>query len=294
MLSMTQYRSPFMLALLLLAQLLLSSPALAQAPAKPQTRPSTAGPGVQVLAPLTMPGLNRQRIIRVYLPPSYGQGHRRYPVLYMHDGQNLFDDATSFVGEWGVDESMDALAKSDGIEVIAVGIDHGQDKRIAELSPWTNPRFGASEGAQYMDFIVGTVKPYIDKTFRTRPGRADTGIMGSSLGALSSHYAIYRYPEVFGKAGLFSPSYWYSPEVYSFNAGRKLPPQTRVYLTIGGKEGDEPMAEVGRFWRMVAQLRLQNDQNLSLHAAVQPDAGHNEASWKREFPDAMRFLFGTR
>jgi predicted alpha/beta superfamily hydrolase len=121
------------LLLLILSLLLLGT-------ARAETRPSTAGASVQLITPpLHMAGLGRERSIRVYLPPSYGKGKRRYPVLYMHDGQNLFDDATSFVGEWGVDESMDALAKSQGIEVIVVGIDHGQDKRISELSPWANP-----------------------------------------------------------------------------------------------------------------------------------------------------------
>jgi predicted alpha/beta superfamily hydrolase len=274
-----------------LSMLLLASPGTFAQTAP--TRPSTAGASVQVLGPLAMPGLDRQRRIRVYLPPSYGSGHRRYRVLYMHDGQNLFDDATSFVGEWGVDESMDALAKSDGIELIVVGIDHGDDKRIAELSPWTNPRYAKSEGAQYMDFVVGTVKPYIDQHFRTRTGRDDTGIMGSSLGALSSHYAVHQYPQVFGKAGMLSPSYWYSAEIYDYTAAHDLPPGTRLYLAIGGKEGDTPMAEVGHFWRMVSLLQSKQQPGVSIHAAVVAGAGHNEGFWRREFPQAVRYLFKT-
>ena len=263
--------------------------------ASEQTRPSTATAGVHVLTPpLAMPGLDRQRTIRVYLPPSYAHGKRRYPVLYMHDGQNLFDDATSFVGEWGVDESMDALAKTRGIEVIVVGIDNGQDKRINELSPWANPRFGASEGRQYMDFVVGTVKPFIDGRFRTRPGREDTGIMGSSLGALASQYAIYQYPEVFSKAGLFSPSYWFSNEVYSFTAARHLHPGTRVYLVAGDKEGDEPAATVANVRKMETQLRAAGERRMSLFVAIRPGAEHKESFWKSEFPKAMIFLFGKR
>ena len=257
-----------------------------------QTRLSTATSGVQVLTPpLLVPGLDRQRTIRVYLPPSYQQGKRRYPVLYMHDGQNLFDDATSYIGEWAVDESMDALAKSNGIEVIVVGIDHGQEKRINELSPWPNPRFGPAEGRQYMEFVVGTVKPFIDRKFRTRRGRGDTGIMGSSLGGLSSHYAIFEYPKVFGKAGIFSPSYWFSAEVYPFTAARHLRPGTRLYLVAGDKEGDEPAAVVDSVKKMEAQLRRSNSK-LSLLVAIRPGAEHNEAFWKAEFPKAMIYLFG--
>ncbi|MEO7251466.1 MAG: alpha/beta hydrolase-fold protein [Arenimonas sp.] len=260
-----------------------------------QPRPSTAGPGVQVIAPpLSIPGLDRQRTIRVYLPPSYAHGKRRYPVLYMHDGQNLFDDATSFLGEWGVDESMDVLAKTRGIEVIVVGIDNGQDKRANELSPWPNPRFGAAEGGQYMDFVVATVKPLIDGKFRTRPGRADTGIMGSSLGALASQYAMYQYPEVFSKAGLFSPAYWFSSEVYSFTAARHLHPGSRVYLVAGDKEGDEAAAVVADVRKMESQLRAAGERRMSLFVAIRPGAEHNESFWKSEFPKAMIFLFGKR
>jgi predicted alpha/beta superfamily hydrolase len=258
------------------------------------SRPSTATAGVRVLTPpLAMPGLDRQRTIRVYLPPSYQQGKRRYPVLYMHDGQNLFDDATSFIGEWGVDETMDALAKSDGIEVIVVGIDNGGDKRINELSPWTNPRFGPSEGKQYMDFVVGTVKPFIDKAYRTKRDRGNTGIMGSSLGALASHYAIYAYPKVFGKAGLFSPSYWFSDDIYSFSAARHLPAHTRVYLVAGDKEGDEPMVTVNNVLKMDAQWQA-SEKKLALFTAIRHGAEHNETFWRSEFPKAMIYLYGRR
>ena len=274
--------------LLALAALLVASPgALADA------RPSTAGAGVRVLTPaMAMPGLDRSRTIRVYLPPSYAGSRRRYPVLYMHDAQNLFDDATSFVGEWGVDEAMDELARTRGLEVIVVGIDHGQDKRINELSPWPNERFGAAEGKQYMQFVVGTVKPFIDKRFRTRPGRADTGIMGSSLGGLSSQYAIYQYPKVFGKAGIFSPAYWFSSEVYTFTAARHLHSGTRLYLVAGDKEGDEPVAVVDNVKKMEVQLRAAGDKKLSLFVAIRPGAEHNETFWKSEFPKAMIYLFG--
>ena len=252
-------------------------------------RPSTAGPGVHVLTPpLPITALGRERTIRVYLPPSYGQGRRRYPVLYMHDGQNLFDDATSYIGEWGVDETMDALAKSQGIEVIVVGIDNGQDKRLNELSPWANPRFGAAEGEQYMDFVVGTVKPFVDRTYRTRADRRHTGIMGSSMGGLISHYALLKYPKVFSKAGLFSPSYWFSDQVFSYTAAHRLKRGTRVYLVAGGKEDAETAANV---MKMDALLR-QSDKRLVLHTSIRPGAEHNETFWKGEFPEAMTFLFG--
>src|SRR6185369_7256568 len=105
---------------------------------------------------------------------------RRYPVIYMHDGQNLFDDATSYAGEWGVDETLNELARSHGFEAIVVGIDNGQDRRMTELNPWDNPRFGKAEGAAYMSFIVDVVKPYVDARYRTRSDAQSTAIIGSS------------------------------------------------------------------------------------------------------------------
>jgi enterochelin esterase-like enzyme len=103
-------------------------------------------PGVQpVSAPMAMPGLGRERRIRVYLPPGYASSTRRYPVLYMHDGQNLFDEATGFAGEWGVDETLDRLARERGLEVIVVGIDNGQEHRINELKPWADAKYGPAK-----------------------------------------------------------------------------------------------------------------------------------------------------
>jgi predicted alpha/beta superfamily hydrolase len=272
-----------MLAVLALLLLALPAPAAERA--------HTAGPGVQVLAPMRIAGLDRERLVRVYLPPGYATSHRRYPVLYMHDGQNLFDDATSFVGEWGVDEAMDQLAR-EGIELIVVGIDHGNESRIAELSAWPNPKYGdKAEGREYMRFIVGQVKPYVDGHFRTRPGRADTGILGSSLGGLISHYAAFAHADVFGRIGVFSPSYWFAPAVYELSAARPLPRGTRMYLVAGDKEGDEPARVVADTVRMEARLRREQP-GLRLRALIRPGAGHDERAWREEFPRAVRFLFG--
>jgi len=169
---------------------------------------STAQPEVSLLKDqLEIPGLNRKRQIRIYVPPGYATSGKRYPVLYMHDGQNLFDVATAYKLEWNVDETLNALAKSDNLEIIVVGIDNGQDKRMTELNAWDNTQFGKQEGKQYIEFIVNVLKPLIDQRFRTKSDRSNTAIMGSSMGGLITHYAINQYPDVFGKAGIFSPSY---------------------------------------------------------------------------------------
>lgn len=180
----------------------------AESPA-PTVKASSAQANVSLLPELLqIPGLNRQRQIRVYVPPGYANSQRRYPVLYMHDGQNLFDAATAYAGEWRVDETLNALSESGQLELIVVGIDNGQEKRMTELNPWSHPRFGVAQGREYMEFVVEVVKPLIDRRYRTKADRANTAIMGSSMGGLISHYAINQYPEVFSKAGIFSPAYW--------------------------------------------------------------------------------------
>ena len=265
----------------------------APAPATPPPRASTAGPGVHVLAQrLAMPGLGRERTLRLYLPPSYESAPgKRYPVIYMHDGQNLFDDATSYAGEWGVDETMDAFARMRGFEAIVVGIDNGGEERLRELSPWTNPKYGAAQGEQYMAFVVDVVKPFVDTHYRTRPDREDTAIAGSSMGGLISHYALLRYPQVFGKAAIFSPSYWFSNEVYTQTAAHPWPAGTRSYFYIGGREGDESVADVRRMLPLLATPD-HAVRDVTLH--VEPDAQHNERAWRAEFPRAVAWLFEVR
>jgi predicted alpha/beta superfamily hydrolase len=254
-----------------------------------QPRPVTAGPTVQVLSPaLVMPGLDRTRTLRIYLPPSYANSDRHYPVIYMHDGQNLFNDATAYAGEWGVDETMDDLARTYQFEAIVVGIDNGGEKRMNELSPWTNARFGAAEGEQYLAFMVDTVKPYIDQNYRTEPGRNSTAIIGSSMGGLESHYAVHARPDVYGKAGLVSPSYWYAPEVYAYTEAHPPPPGTRLYLYAGGKEGAEMTDGARRMHALLAeQMAAPADLTLRIVAA----ADHNEAAWRAEFPQLVTWLF---
>jgi predicted alpha/beta superfamily hydrolase len=270
------------------------SMALATSACAQQDKPSTAGPNVQPsTAPMAMPGLDRERRVQVYLPPGYATSNKRYPVLYMHDGQNLFDDKTSFVGEWGVDESMDRLAKEKGLEVIVVGIEHGGDHRMTELKPWDNAQYGKGEADAYLHFVVDVVKPWADKQFRTRSDRAHTGIMGSSLGGLTSWYAAFKYPQVFGRVGVFSPSYWIAPQAYDLEPTVRLPRNTRMYQLTGGREGDPKAGDrtVANSERMETMMR--HDQpNLRLRSLVVQEGEHNEKFWRAQFPAAVQFLFG--
>lgn len=252
-------------------------------------RPHTAGATVRVYTPpLRMAAFGFPRTLRVYLPPGYAGGSARYPVIYMFDGQNLFDDATSYVGEWGVDESMDALAREAGFEAIVVGLDHGNALRLHELIPYWNVRLLPNAGGPFVEDLVREVKPFVDANYRTLPDRANTAIAGSSLGGLSADYAIHRYPQVFGKAAVFSPSYWVSDVPFSNARARPLPAGSRVYLFMGGKEGDESVANVAR---MAAILHGQPGGAKTVALRIEPDAGHDEAAWKQAFPAAVRWLF---
>jgi predicted alpha/beta superfamily hydrolase len=249
----------------------------------------TATDNVQVLPyQFVMPELERQRSIRLYLPPSYQTSDKRYPVIYMHDGQNLFDDLTAFAGEWQVDESLNQLADKQGLEVIVVGIDNGGDLRMNELSPWENKRFGEAQGKQYMDFVVDVVKPYIDTNFRTQSDRLHTAIMGSSMGGLISHYGVHAYPEVFSKAGIFSPAYWYSQDVFSFTKLKKAPLDARLYVMYGDKEGDGMIADTDK---MLRQLRQQGHPRQNFLFKRVPNGEHNEQLWRTEFTEAVQWLF---
>ena len=257
-----------------------------------EPRPSTAQANVHVLStPFVIPGLNRERTVRIYLPPGYERSTQRYPVLYMHDGQNLFDEATAYIGrEWGVDETLNALAKSQALRVIVVGIDNGGVDRMRELNTWDNPQFGRGEGAEYMAFVVDVLKPWVDQHYRTRPDRRHTAIMGSSMGGLISSYALSHYGQVFGGAGIFSPAYWIAPEVYADTEAHPPPPTARLYFYAGGSEGETMVPDMKR---MVATLRRAGLPERNLEVEVDPVGRHNEAAWRAQFPRAVAWLFGA-
>ncbi|MET0397721.1 MAG: alpha/beta hydrolase-fold protein [Longimicrobiaceae bacterium] len=265
----------------------------------PHTAPrpaSTATRSVAVLdTAFAMPELGRSRRVWVYLPPGYAASGRRYPVLYMHDGQNVFDAATAFAGEWGVDESLDSLHALGDPGAIVVAVDHGGERRLDEYSPWVHPRHGGGQGDEYADFLVHTLKPYVDRRFRTRPDRAGTAVAGSSMGGLVSLYAALRHPEVFGRAAVFSPSLWFAADSVLALARRSGPPRpgTRIYLVTGAREGDTPEAYVRDHRALVDTLAAAGfAAGREVQAHVRADGTHSERFWRREFPAAYLWLFG--
>lgn len=186
---------------------------------------------------------------------------------------------------------MDELARQQKLELIVVGIDNGRERRMTELNPWDHERFGKGEGKLYMDFIVNVVKPMVDATYRTLAGREHTGIMGSSMGGLISHFAVLQYPTVFGKAGIFSPAYWPGPAVYDMTRTHPPAKDTRIAITMGGREGLEA---VSGYQRMVAQMQSQSHPAAKLWTRLTPDAEHNEAAWRADFGAAVLWLFGPK
>jgi len=196
------------------------------------TAPATAGTLV-IIERFESPQLHNSRSLRIYLPPGYdAHPQRRYPVLYMHDAQNLFDAATATYGvEWGMAKTMDRLIAQGAIEpVIVVGIDNTAD-RIAEYTPCCDPEHGGGKLYAYARFIIDTVKPYADQTLRTLPGREHTAIMGSSLGGIASVDIAQRHADVFSMAAGLSSSFWWNGRAMV----KQVPPHVpvRFYIDAG-------------------------------------------------------------
>jgi predicted alpha/beta superfamily hydrolase len=201
----------------------------------------------------------------------------------MHDGQNLFDAYTSGYGEWGVDEIMDKLPSKE--QCIIVGIDHGAEHRMTEYNPCES-KFGKAEGDQYVDFLVKTLKPYIDQHYRTKADGKHTTVAGSSMGGLISFYAVLKYPEVFGNGGIFSPSFWIMPEIFNYTQQR-LNTKSRFYFVCGDSEGGdmvEPMK------KMVKLVRAKGSSEQNSSETIVKGAKHNERQWNRDFPAFYQWL----
>lgn len=250
---------------------------------------STAAANVSIIDEnFLMPQLNRNRRVWIYYPPDYETTTKNYPVLYMHDGQNLFDEVTSFMGEWEVDETLNKLHDEGYSVPIVVGIENGGYLRIAEYTPFINPQYGGGDGELYMQFIVETLKPYIDSHFRTLTDKENTGIMGSSLGGLISHYGILQYPDVFGKAGLLSPSYWYSDSIWDYTSSKQAGYGQRIYQMCGSAEGSNTDVNMLRMSDSLLAIGLPES---NIRNVIIPGGQHNEALWRNNFREAYLWLF---
>ncbi|MFT5746451.1 MAG: putative alpha/beta superfamily hydrolase [Paraglaciecola sp.] len=235
--------------------------------------------------------LNRKRRILIYLPPDYATSGKRYPVLYMQDAQNVFDATTSFSGEWQVDETLNRLAKEGDYGCIVVAIDNGEAARISEYTPWVNAKYGGGEGDEYLDFVANELKAKIDKMYRTLPQRETTGIMGSSLGGLISHYGLIKYQDIFSKAGVFSPAFWINKDsIYTHTIVTEKRQLMKVYLLAGQREdGGSVVRDVQG---MASALRQSGFSEKEILVDIDADGEHSEWYWAREFEGAYKWLFG--
>ena len=251
-------------------------------------------PRLRLLRQFSSVYLPSDRDVRIWLPPSYGtEPERRFPVLYLHDGQNLMDGRSSYLPgrTWCAHTTADRLTHESRIEpLILVGIDNTGLRRMPEYTPSADPRFGGGEGALYGRLLVDELKPLIDTSFRTLPERENTGLAGSSLGGLISLSLGLDYPGVFGKLGVLSPSVWWNNREILNRVGSKTPvPRPKIWLDMGMSEGLRHLRDtdllyhrlLGRGWRDGVDLRY-----LRI-----PGGLHDEDAWARRFHRVLEWLF---
>ena len=239
--------------------------------------------------------LTDPRDLVVYVPPGYDQdANRRYPVLYLHDGQNLFEGATAFVPgqDWRVNDTADGLIKAGIVEpLLIVGVHNTGERRIDEYTPTRDRRHGAGgDAALYGRMLTEELKPFVDRTYRTLPDPVNTGLGGSSLGGLVTLYLGMQHPDVFGKLAVLSPSVWWDNRVI-LKLVRLTDPKPRlsIWLDIGTREGGRTVGDaralrdelVKAGWVLGADL---------MYAEI-PEAGHNETAWAARVGPFLHFLF---
>jgi len=236
-----------------------------------------------------IPNLNAiSHKVWIYLPPNYDKSSKKYPVIYMHDAQNLFDNASSYAGEWEVDETLNKLFEKTGKGFIVVGIENGGEERINEYTPWKNEKYGGGKGGIYVDFIAKTLKPYIDANYRTKTKQKHTALIGSSLGGLISYYGGLEYPKTFGKIGALSTSFWFSEKVVNFTQEKGNLKDTKLFLLVGGKEGDDTDKDTQNMEKLLLETGFKSK---NLKTKINPEGQHNEAFWRSEFLEVVSWLY---
>ncbi|MEZ5041369.1 MAG: alpha/beta hydrolase-fold protein [Saprospiraceae bacterium] len=235
-----------------------------------------------------IPQLIRTRRISAILPYNYQEETKRYPVLYLQDGQNLFDDYAPF-GNWAIDKKLAILSEQGIGDLIVIAIDHAEEDRVKEFTPSSGGSLGKGEGKKYVRFLADTLKPHVDKHFRTLSGRNSTGIGGSSMGGLISVYAGLMYPEVFGRLLIFSPSLWAAPNIHFHAINFHEAHDSRVYIYAGERESKTMVPNINKFKTALEQQG--SGANIEFNISIDPQGQHNEARWGKEFPKAVEWLY---
>lgn len=242
--------------------------------------------------------LSSKRDLIIYLPPNYQQETtRRYAVLYLHDGQNLFDGATSFIQgqEWQCDETAQRLILAHTIEpIIIVGIYNTGNDRIDEYTPTADAKYNKGGKADlYGQLLVNELKPFIDAHYRTLTDREHTALGGSSLGGLVSIYLGIKYADVFGKLAVISPSVWWDKRsILDYIKRSAIKPNTRIWIDIGTEEDEEGVGDTKLLQEALIAKGWQNDKNLK--CLIVKGAKHNEQAWSQRFDQILGFLFPVK
>lgn len=235
-----------------------------------------------------IPQLIKTRRITALLPWNYHDSDRHYPVLYLQDGQNLFDEHAPS-GSWELRRQLARLAEKKMADVIIVAIDHAEEERISEYTPSQKTKLGVGDGEKYASFLAETLKPYIDRNYRTLPGPGFTGIGGSSMGGLISIYAVMQYPGLYSRLMIFSPSLWVNPALTGLFNRETSSFSGKIYLYGGRREGSELVTLLERFKNRLEENPKGTD--IQVHLNIRKDGEHNEKAWGQEFPAALEWLF---
>ncbi len=249
---------------------------------------------IRLLAAFRSDVLGNSRDVHVYLPPGYDHNHElRYPVLYLHDGQNVFDTSTSFAGqEWGVDETAERLIRAGQVApLIIVAIDHAGALRADEFAPTRDAHRAAGGDADaYARFVIDELKPYVDRTFRTLPGAGHTALGGSSLGGLVTLHVGLVYPHIFGALAVLSPSLWWDRRaILGRVEGLQARLPWRIWLDVGTAEGRDTVRNA----RALQAVLLEKGwpAGPDFHYLEAHDAHHGESAWAARVPALLEFLF---
>jgi len=236
-----------------------------------------------------IPQLGKKRRITALLPHDYYESEEIYPVLYLQDGQNLFDDNAPF-GNWAIDRSLANLSKEGKGKLIIIAIDHGEKDRIKEYTPFLENKFGSGDGKKYVRFVTDRLKPYVDKKYRTLSDRANTAIGGSSMGGLISIYSALVYPEVYGKLMIFSPALWVVPNIHFEFIDFYTPFTTQLFLYAGGKESENHLKNVKKLEQAIKK-RNGERKAIEMKVVINKEGEHSEYYWGQVFPEAVKWLF---
>jgi predicted alpha/beta superfamily hydrolase len=253
-------------------------------------RTRTQAGAYHVVTDIPGPTPGENRTVVVYLPGNYEEEVRRYPVIYMQDGQNLFDDGTSYAGSWGLADELVSVSRL-GADAIIVGVYHASQHRIAEYSPFVDERVGGGDAAAYVNWMCDVLRPIINERYRSLPAREHTGVAGSSMGGLLSLYAVFERGDVFGFAAVMSPSLWFARGAI-FDWVRSRPfVDSRIYLDIGAREGDRTLANARKMRDLLVQKGYAPGERLRwMEDAI---GVHHESAWGRRFRKALPALLSV-